>query len=296
MAEAFGIVSGAVGIASVFSTCVECFDYIQIGRRFGKDFQTQQLTLSLLKLRLSRWGEAVHINEDEQLGQPESARGNVELAKNTLFQILLLLADSEKVSKRYRLTAKVGEDLSSLSSADMGAKISALDNRMRALAAKRQKYTGLGKLTRWALYDKEHYSRLVEDITKLLENLELVFSVSEANDHAQLAQRDIEQVSGDTREDQAIAMKTLQELATGVDNVLKDKVPAVAASRGLSIGSIVIEENARVRDGNFIGSSWKDVTNLPQAGASIAIASAQVKGNARVMNGDTYGDKDTFWD
>ncbi|KAI1388289.1 prion-inhibition and propagation-domain-containing protein [Hypoxylon trugodes] len=296
MAEAFGIVSGAVGIAGIFSTCVECFDYIQIGRRFGKDFQTELLTLSLLKLRLSRWGEAVHINEDNQLGQPESLRDNVGLAKDTLYQILVLLADSEKVSSRYRLTAKVGEDLSSLSSTDLEANLGALDNRMRKLAAKRQKRTGLGKLTRWALYDKEHYSKLVEDISKLLTNLEETFSVPEANAHSLLAQRDIEQVSGDTKEEQEAAVKTLQQLAPGVDNVLKEKVPAVAATRGISIGSIVIEENARVRDGKFVGAAWKGVANLPQGGDSIAIGSAQVKGNARVMNGDTYGDRDTFWD
>jgi MFS superfamily sulfate permease-like transporter len=38
MVEAFGIVSGAAGIAGLFSTCVACFDYVKIGGRFGKDF------------------------------------------------------------------------------------------------------------------------------------------------------------------------------------------------------------------------------------------------------------------
>lgn len=34
MAEPFGIVSGTVGIASAFTACVDCFEYIQLGRHF----------------------------------------------------------------------------------------------------------------------------------------------------------------------------------------------------------------------------------------------------------------------
>ncbi|KAJ3336465.1 hypothetical protein HDU93_002787 [Gonapodya sp. JEL0774] len=79
VAEVFGIVCGAVSIAATFSTCHKCFNYVQVGRGFDKDIQTETLNLALLsrgfdkdiqtetlnlallKLRLSRWGEAVHI-------------------------------------------------------------------------------------------------------------------------------------------------------------------------------------------------------------------------------------------
>jgi hypothetical protein len=72
MAEPLGMVAGAIGITSAFSACIDCFDYIQLGRHFGKDYQTSLLTLGLLKLRLSRWGEAVKIYEDPQLSSPMS--------------------------------------------------------------------------------------------------------------------------------------------------------------------------------------------------------------------------------
>lgn len=54
MAEPFGIASGEISIASAFTTCVDAFEYVHIGRRFGKDYQTDQLRLTLLRLRLSR--------------------------------------------------------------------------------------------------------------------------------------------------------------------------------------------------------------------------------------------------
>jgi hypothetical protein len=36
MAKPFGIIAGAVGIAAAFTACVDCFNYIQLGRRFGR--------------------------------------------------------------------------------------------------------------------------------------------------------------------------------------------------------------------------------------------------------------------
>ena len=33
MAEPFSITAGAVGIAAAFSACVDCFGYVQLGRR-----------------------------------------------------------------------------------------------------------------------------------------------------------------------------------------------------------------------------------------------------------------------
>ncbi|KAI3343195.1 prion-inhibition and propagation-domain-containing protein [Ustulina deusta] len=301
MAEAFGIVSGAVGIASAFSTCVECFDYVQLGRRFGKDFQTDQLTLSLLKLRLSRWGAAVGVESDPplSLSQPNASAAEIAVAKDTMLQMLVLFADSEKVSRRYDLSGQQpGEDSSALTEADMEALLSALDNRMRRLAERRQKRAGLLKITRWALYDKEHYARLVEGITKLLDALDQAFPTPEKR-AAALAQEELEEVSrghGDRQEDQAMILKVLQDLATGVDEVIKAKVPVVAAGNGISIGSIVIQDGARSRTGNFVGSAWKGVDKLPRSENSITIGSIQATGNSRVMNGDTYADRDNFWD
>jgi hypothetical protein len=88
---------------------VNCFGYIQLGRHFGKDYETNILTLDLLRLRLSRWGEAVNIYEDPQLGNTTASLVELQNAKDTLLQILVLFADSEKISKKFRLPAKNGE-------------------------------------------------------------------------------------------------------------------------------------------------------------------------------------------
>ena len=72
MAEPFGIVAGAIVIASAFTACVDCFECIQFGRHFGRDFQTDLLAMNCAKLRLTRWGESVNIYDDPKLGKPDA--------------------------------------------------------------------------------------------------------------------------------------------------------------------------------------------------------------------------------
>ncbi|KAH0366138.1 hypothetical protein KCU65_g5576, partial [Aureobasidium melanogenum] len=127
MATAFGIVSGSVGIATAFSACVECFGYIQVGRHFGKDLQTALLTLGMLRLRLSRWGEAVNIYDDPKLGNPGATQKDLQLANDTVFQILVLLDNSSQVAKTFRLTGSQRVDLSVYSAEEAGHRVASFD-------------------------------------------------------------------------------------------------------------------------------------------------------------------------
>jgi hypothetical protein len=139
MAEPFDIAAGAIGIAAAFTACVDCFEYVHLGRHFGRDFQTDLLALNCARLRLTRWGQAVNIYEDPKLGKPDATPAEIQIAKDTLYQILVLFADTEKISKKYRLEAKAGEDLSILAPDDIDTAVMALSNKMRELAIRPQK-------------------------------------------------------------------------------------------------------------------------------------------------------------
>lgn len=39
MAEPLGLAIGDLGLAALFTTCVECMDYISLGRDYGADYQ-----------------------------------------------------------------------------------------------------------------------------------------------------------------------------------------------------------------------------------------------------------------
>jgi hypothetical protein len=84
MAEPFGIAAGAVDIAAAFTARVVCFDYVQHGHHFGRDYQTELISLACARLRLTRWGEAVNILEDPKLGRPDASPPEVQTAQNAL--------------------------------------------------------------------------------------------------------------------------------------------------------------------------------------------------------------------
>ncbi|KAF1944928.1 hypothetical protein EJ02DRAFT_339827, partial [Clathrospora elynae] len=103
IAEPFRIAAGAVGIAAAFTACVYCFGYVQYGRHFGRDYQTELISLDCARLYLTRWGQAVNIHEDPRMGRPDATPSEVQTVKNDLHQILVLFADIEKISRMYRL-------------------------------------------------------------------------------------------------------------------------------------------------------------------------------------------------
>jgi hypothetical protein len=106
MAEAAGLVVGVVALAGLFNNTVECFEFIQLGRTFGKSFQTSQLKLDNARLRLSRWGKSLDLDDDVRdtvslQGRFRSA-ANVKHAEALLGQIVELFTEAEGVSNKYK--------------------------------------------------------------------------------------------------------------------------------------------------------------------------------------------------
>jgi hypothetical protein len=85
------------------------FEFVQFGRHFGRDFETSQLVLNCVR----------NIDNDPKVGRQDATTIEIQLAKDTLLQILMLFADTKSISKRYKLTAKAGEDLLEYSTGDI---------------------------------------------------------------------------------------------------------------------------------------------------------------------------------
>jgi Prion-inhibition and propagation len=281
MAEPFGIVAAAVGIAAAFTTCVDCFEYIQLGRHFGRDFQTNLLTLNCARLRLTRWGQAVNIYNDPQLGNPNASPAETQTAKDTLIQILVLFANTEKISNKYKLGPNAGV-LSVYSTTDMDPTLLALNNKMRDLAIKRQKGTGLLKKTSWALYHNSEFRKLIEDITRLIENLENLFPAPAPQ--LELVKQEAAEVN-DKQE-----LQLVENAAEGVDKLLQAAVKE--ARTGHQYLNVVVIGQAKALNGDTFGSDWK----APAIGVSHIYNGVRVEGNAKVLNGNKYGGKDFFDD
>lgn len=279
MAEPFGTISGAIGIASAFTACVDCFEYVQFSRHFGRDFQTSQLALSCARLRLTRWGESVNIYDDPKLGQQDATATEIQLAKDLLLQILVLFADTESISKKYKLTAKAGEDLSAYSTGDMDPKMVVLDNKIKDIAIQRQRKCQFLKLTSWALYHRSTLRDLLEQIVLLIDQIENLFPAPQAQ--TTLVQQEAAEI-GDRQ-----SLELIEEAATGVDSLLKKTVKEVIA--GHQYSNIAIKGQAHT--GDAYSNDWVGGT----IGASHKYNGVDVKKGGKALIGNKYGGRD-FWD
>ena len=62
--EPIGLGVSIAGLAGIFTACVDCFEYVQLGRQFGKDYGKCLLRPDAAKLRISHWGLTVGLNSE----------------------------------------------------------------------------------------------------------------------------------------------------------------------------------------------------------------------------------------
>ena len=230
MAEAGGLAIGIFGLAGLFSTTVQCFEFIQLGRAFEKTFQTSQLKLDNLRLRLSRWGNSLGLSNnlhdnphDAALLENRLGPQAIEHARSVLGQILLLFADAESISHKFKSRTTAND--SRLATFDPQVHLDSatveLHNKIHQLSVARQNRTGLRQKAKWALYEEKSLRRLIEDVTKLIDGLVELFPA-----HQELQRRlcEVEVSTMGAYE----SMPVLRDVAAKQDRFLEDAISRVA--------------------------------------------------------------------
>lgn len=100
--EIVGIVVGGVSVAALFGTCMETFEYIDNGRKYGTGYQKSFLKTAALNLRLARWGQ-VHFTDDAEASRSADATEQAKHVHAILGQIQADYECAAKASKRYVL-------------------------------------------------------------------------------------------------------------------------------------------------------------------------------------------------
>ncbi|KAM5382510.1 hypothetical protein ACJZ2D_002514 [Fusarium nematophilum] len=261
MAEPFGIVSGAVSLASAFSTCVDIFNYVRLSRRFGKDYQTNTLKLAL--------------------GNRSANKEELQAAKDMMMQILVLFDGSNAISKKFKMETKGAEDATPELEQDFAAL--AIDNKMRNLALRRHKHASLLKLSSWSIHHATAFKALIEDIAHLVDGLEQLFPPPPMK---QLRLAKEEAIQFEANEE----TRALLEASAGIDDALRQ---AMHETLGHQYKRVEIDagEDGAVMDGNlYVG----DYSNDVGSGAPHTYDGVRIKGikGLRVLNGDKYGGDD----
>jgi hypothetical protein len=232
MAEAAGLVVGVVALAGLFNNTVECFEFVQLGRTFGTDFQTNQLKLDNARLRLSRWGKALglneHVRDTASLQGRFGSEANVKHAEALLGQIIELFAEAEGVSNRYKSRTQPQDDSLAVYNpqTDLEPAMAKLHDKMRQLAIERQSRSGVRQKAKWALYQEKQFRRLIEDITELVDSLVELFPATQQSQR-ELCDREVSAIG------EGEGMSVLKEIAAAQDRLLKQAITkaAVGADR-----------------------------------------------------------------
>ncbi|KAI9794951.1 MAG: hypothetical protein M1833_007325 [Piccolia ochrophora] len=227
--EPVSLALGVAGLAAGFGTCMDCFEYVQIGRNFGNDFEKCMLRLDVVRL----------------LSIPEK---DLLIAQNLLEEIQSLFQSVENSSKSYKRRAVLQQSTTTdLSVYDPGADMtpiySNVHGTLRQIASQRQKETSFLKKTKWALYERRRFDELIRDLTDFVDRLIELFPFAEEEQNF-LCREEVLAIKDSER------LRLLDSVTEGSDSLLQTTLREELAHRGHLATDWSAAENSKVRIGD----------------------------------------------
>ena len=295
MVEPVGATLGAVSLATalsgIFVSMVECFEYVELGRRFGKDFNKSQARLAALKLQITRWGISTGALPDPRTGRYRTVEVDAEVAAAALRLLTSIREDTievEKKSQKYggQPPSTSGVDLAVLGLNDMDAPTAALSSGTNVIFAKRVRGVSRRSKVEWAVYEKKHFDRLLDDITENLGHLEkLLPQVAESQQ--ELCRVEVEEVQGDQSE---AAMELLHDASqANKDALLEQAVREAMIARGSSHRweRTEVGDDVTLEQGDRIAMGYAGQAPVGRIGHNYGVTIG--KGRSKIYQGDMYG-------
>ena len=245
--EAAGIAVGVVGLAGLFSACIDCFELVQRGRYLGKEYLLLETKFENQRLRLITWGRACGLaghqsvrtygaiipsGQDTVLGDEEVR----ECIQRTLTHIFKLLNDGKNLMQRYGLKEDQAElqtrsitsstfqaltPLRSIAGTSIARRLQNLADRARST----QSQATLRHTARWAIDDKHKFMELVQHLKDLVDDLESATrSLYIVQTYREMIHREIRSISD------IHTLETIEQARIGTYDEVSD-----AASHRLSV-------------------------------------------------------------
>jgi hypothetical protein len=225
MAKPFGVDFENECIASVFATCVSCFDYaINV-----KANDAEVLRLSVIRLRLTRWGEAVDIYGDSRLGHANPDPDDLDVVKCTLVNMIALF---ESQAGSMEDLGDPADPATLTEPTDRGRLVQALLLVLEAIASKRAK--GISLLDPRSLSLGRCSTQLVTASSEYIDGLEDYFPAAQRQ--RMLCDYERLEIEG------KVPIEILEEAAIGIDHWLtKNRVSYTGVVNcGLALGNYVV--------------------------------------------------------
>ena len=176
MAEIAGLVIGAAGVPALFTTCVECLDYVTLERNHGKDLETCIAKVAILNGRLNACGDSFSIMTTSHTSNGSSAQWkqhNEAIAKS-LVGIRNCFRNEKDLEKRYGLRAVPANSTICSLTNERPSSLAEIESTFNITSRRRQRETAIGKRVWWAIHDKNKFDTLINDLVFFIESLESI--------------------------------------------------------------------------------------------------------------------------
>jgi len=137
--EAGGLALSVVALCTAFSSCMACFEYIELGRNCGSDFNKCVLQLDVARLRLSRWAVSIGLDKAIRDKTPVSAPDEeIEAALGLMGQIQYSFRMADLFSQKFKRSSSAAALATYDTPHDLSVDFQNLHKTVRELAVKRQ--------------------------------------------------------------------------------------------------------------------------------------------------------------
>lgn len=295
MVEPAGVTLGAISLATalsgIFVSVVECFEYVELGRRFGKDFDKSQARLGALKLQITRWGISTGVLPDPRTGRHRTVEVESDVAANAELLLSAIrddIVEVEKKSQKFsdRQVSTSRPDLAIIDPNDFTALTRTLTSQTNAIFSKRVQGVSFVRRAKWAIYEKKLFDRLLDDITENLNHLEKLLPLVTTS-LQELCHMEVEGVQNGQSE---TLMKLLFEASrANNDTLLEQAVREAAISTGSSHQWELtkVYDHAKLEQGDRIAMGYAGQALTGRIGHNFGRTIG--RGHSNIHQGDTYG-------
>ena len=245
-------ISLTIGVAALFTSCIECFEYFKAAQGFEQNFEVLLVKLEYQQERLLVWGDLVGIGTGghHDLGPTLGNNGHIEdLTRRCLTSIETLLKDAEVLKSKYGVRAYTP---ASDTAPHSGISFNALKRLRLRLARQPQGPSVLDK-TRWAVYDETKFQKLVDDTRDLIDGSTTRVPVS-----TELQEQKVQ-------DDIAAMVDDVQSLSHLFQEACKDDYPKwwTAASAAIDASEVATLDNRLANEYvDHYGPSRQDISGV----------------------------------
>lgn len=243
------VTSFVIGVVTAWQTCVQVFEIIDSGKKYGMDYEVLRVKLEVERIRLLVWGEAVGLSEVERGNPSPDARLNREEVRTVVLRLLGCIQNifehSERLQDRYGLRpidptiVDGAQEPLTQSQFILGPIFKRAYEGLRRSAKDRQRTTPLTRKTIWAVNDKNKFQTLIAEIKDFNNSLEALFP-GLSSQTAHLIRTDIDQSV-------EIGHLLVLEKATADDH---EEISETASMRLEALGSTISRRSASTVTGD----------------------------------------------